>query len=142
MLASAVGLALSYMPIPVPPAGSLEAALNEIAVVGLIRTWFMFAAVVVILSIGRQGIDVLLLRAMVVAFILGVVFALFLLAPAFMFQVPLNPRVPWPFAVIASGLIWALILGPVIAIFAAPANLVWYRSFRSLRPQLRIFNRG
>ena len=141
VLAAIVGLVLSYSPIPMPAPGSLDAALNEIALVTLIRGWFMFAAVVLILSIGRQGIDVLLLRAMVVAFMLGAAFLGFLLAPALLFPIPVNPRVPWPFVVIAGGLIWAVILGPVITIFAALANLLWYRSFRSLRPQLGIFNR-
>lgn len=142
LLAATIGLALSYMPIPMPAPGSLDAALTEIAFVGLIRSWFMFAVVVVILSIGRQGIDVLLLRAMVVAFILGAAFVGFLLAPVLVFSIPVNPRVPLPVAVIAGGLVWAVILGPIIAIFAALANLLWYRSFRSLRPQLGVFNRG
>lgn len=142
VLAAVVGLVLSYSPIPMPPPGSLDEALTEIAIVFFIRSWFMFAAVVVILSIGRQGIDVLLVRAMVVAFILGVAFIGFLLSPALFFPIPVNPRIPLPIAVIAGGLLWAVILGPVTAIFAALANLLWYRSFRSLRPQLRIFNRG
>jgi hypothetical protein len=142
VLATIVGLVLSYSPIPMPPPGSLDAAMTEIAIAFFIRSWFMFAAVVVILSIGRQGIDVLLLRAMVVAFILGAAFIGFLLSPALFFPIPVNPRFPLPLTFLAGGLAWAVILGPVMAIFAALANLLWYRSLRSLRPQLRIFNRG
>lgn len=142
VLAVVVGLVLTYSPIPMPPAGSLDEALTEIAIVFFIRSWFMFAAVVLILSIGRQGIDLLLLRAMVVAFILGAAFMGLLLSPALFFPIPVNPRIPLPLVVLAGGLMWAVILGPVTAIFAMLANLLWYRSFRSLRPQLRIFNRG
>jgi hypothetical protein len=31
---------------------------------------------------------------------------------------------------------------PVLGLLAAVANLLWYRSLTSLRPQLRVFNRG
>jgi hypothetical protein len=142
ILAAAVGLAISYLPIPMPNPGSLEGALNEIVFVSFIRSYGMFAVVVVILSIGRQGIDVLLLRSIVVAFILGIAFATLILSPIFFFSIPVNPRVPLPLVVVLGGVIWAGILGPIITIFAAVANLIWYRSFRSLRPQLRIRRRG
>lgn len=144
VLAAAVGLVISYMPIPAPSPGSLESALSEMALVTELRYLCTFAAVVVILSLGRQGIDVLLLRAMLVAFILGAAFMAFILGAVFLatFPIPVTPRIPLPLVVIAGGLIWAVLLGPVIAIFAALANLLWYRSFRSLRPQLGIFNRN
>jgi len=43
--------------------------------------------------------------------------------------------------VATAGLIAAGTLGPILATYAILANLLWYRSLTSLRPQLRIFNR-
>jgi hypothetical protein len=142
ILAAAVALVISYAPIPGPNPGSLDAALTELAIVTQLRVLFTFASLVVILSVRRQGIDVLLLRAMLTAFILGVAFIGLILSPFLVFPIPVTPRVPWPVVVVAAGLIWAVLLGPFIAVFAALANLLWYRSFRSLRPQLGVFNRG
>lgn len=143
VLAAAVGLTLSFIPIPAPSPGSLDSALTELAVVTLLRVLFTFVAVVVILSLGRQGIDVLLLRAMLTAFLMGsavtglIVGAVFL-API---PVPVTPRIPWPFVVMLGGLIFAVLLGPIVAVVSALANLLWYRSLRSLRAQLGIFSR-
>jgi hypothetical protein len=142
VLAAAVALVISYAPIPAPNPGSLDAALTELAIVTQLRVLFTFASLVVILSVRRQGIDVLLLRAMLTAFILGVAFIGLILSLFLVFPIPVTPRVPWPLVVVAGGLIWAVLLGPFIAVFAALANLLWYRSFRSLRPQLGVFNRG
>jgi hypothetical protein len=144
VLAAIAGLVLTFIPIPAPDPGSLEGALGELAVVTAIRLLVAFAAVVVILSLGRQGIDVLLLRAMLVGFIMGATVAGLFLAAIFLGPVPIHitPRAPWPLAVIAIGLTVAVALGPPLAIFAALANLLWYRSLRSLRPQLGVFNRG
>jgi len=136
LLAAIVGVVLSYMPIPVPAPGSIEGALNEMFVVQTLRGLFTFLAVVVILSIGRQGIDVLVLRSMVVAFFLGAAFGALL--PIWM----VRGTGAWLVAIFIAGLIWALLVGPVLALFAILANLLWYRSVRSLRPQLGIFNRG
>jgi hypothetical protein len=135
---------ITFIPIPVPNPGSLDVALSELAFVTNMRVLVASAAVVVILSIGRQGIDVLLLRAMLTAFIVGAAFVVLILAAFFFlfpFPIPITPRLPWPLAILAVGLIWAVLLGPPIAAVAALANLLWYRSLRSLRPQLRVFNR-
>jgi hypothetical protein len=144
VLSAFIGLVISYMPIPAPTPDSLDSALRELALVTELRVLFAFAAIVLILSVGRQGIDVLLLRAMLTAFILGAAFVGFILGAVFLapFPIPITPRYPWPFAVIAVGLIWAVLLGPPLAVVAALANLLWYRSLRSLRPQLGMFNRG
>jgi hypothetical protein len=144
VLAAIAGLVLTFIPIPAPDPGSLEGALGELAVVTEIRFLVAFAAVVVILSLGRQGIDVLLLRALLAVFLMGATVAGLFLAALFLgpIPIPVTPRVPWPFAAIAVGLTLAVTLGPVVAIFAAIANLIWYRSLRSLRPQLGVFNRS
>jgi hypothetical protein len=144
VLAAVAGLVLTFIPIPAPDPGSLEGALSELAIVTEIRFLVAFAAVVVILSLGRQGIDVLLLRAMLAGFIMGATVTGLFLAAIFLgpIPIPVTPSAPWPLAVIVVGLTLAVTLGPFLAIFAALANLLWYRSFRSLRPQLGIFNRG
>jgi hypothetical protein len=141
VLAAIVGLTLGFIPIPAPSPGSLDSALTELAVVTLLRVLLTFVAVVVILSLGRQGIDVLLLRAMLTAFlmgsaVMGLFFVLFVVIP-----IPVTPRIPWPFVVMLGGLIFAVLLGPVVAVFSALANLLWYRSLRSLRALLGIFSR-
>jgi hypothetical protein len=144
MLAAAAGLVLSFIPIPAPDPGSVAGALREMVVITEIRFLVAFAAVVLILGVGRQGIDVLLLRAMLAAFLMGATVTGLFLAALFLgpIQVPVTLRLPWPIAVIAAGLTFAVTLGPVFAVFAAIANLIWYRSLRSLRPQLGVFNRG
>jgi hypothetical protein len=141
VLAAAVALVTSFIPIPGPSPGSLDSALTELAVVTLLRVVFTFVAVVVILSLGRQGIDVLLLRAMLTTFligsaVMGLFFVLFVVIP-----IPVMPRIPWPFVVMLGGLFFAVQLGPVVAVVSALANLLWYRSLRSLRAQLGIFSR-
>jgi hypothetical protein len=143
VLAATVCLVISFVPIPAPNPGSLEGALGELAVVTLLRFLFAFGAVVVILSVGHQGIDVLLLRAMLTAFILGAAFVGFILSAVFLAPIPtpVTPNFTWLLAVIRGGLAFAVLVGPVIAVLAALANLLWYRSFRSLRPQLGVFNR-
>jgi hypothetical protein len=143
VLAAAVALVISFFPIPAPSPGSLDSALTELAVVTLMRVLFTFFAVVVILSLGRQGIDVLLLRAMLTAFliglaVMGLIFGAVFLAPI---PIPVTPRVPWPFVVMLGGLIFAVLLGPVVAVGSALANLLWYRSLRSLGAQLGIYSR-
>jgi hypothetical protein len=141
VLAAAVALVITFLPIPAPSPGSLDSALTELAVVTLLRVLFTFFAVVVILSLGRQGIDVLLLRAMITAFLIGsavagLFFVLFVAVP-----IPVTLRIPWPFVVMLGGLFFAVQLGPVVAVVSALANLLWYRSLRSLRAQLGIFSR-
>jgi hypothetical protein len=144
VLAAVAGLVLSFIPIPAPDPGSVGGALREMVVITEIRFLVAFAAVVLILSLGRQGIDVLLLRAMLAVFLIGATVTALFLAALFLgpIPIPVTPRVPWPLAVIAVGLALAVTLGPVFAIFAAIANLIWYRAFRSLRPELGVFNRG
>jgi hypothetical protein len=141
VLAAAVALVISFIPIPAPSPGSIDSALTELAVVTLIRVLFTFFAVVVILSVGRQGIDLLLLRAMLTAFligsaVMGLFFDLFVSIP-----IPITPRIPWPFVVMLGGLLFAVQLGPVVAAVSALANLLWYRSLRSLETQLGIVSR-
>lgn len=141
VLAAFVGLTLIFIPIPAPSPGSLDSALTELAVATLLRVLLTFVAVVVILSLGRQGIDVLLLRAMLTTFlmgsaVMGLFFVLFVVIP-----IPVTPRIAWPFVVMLGGLFFAVQLGPVVAVVSALANLLWYRSLRSLRAQLGIFSR-
>lgn len=130
------------MPFPVPQASSVDSALREIAFVTGLRFWLAFGLPVLILSIGRRGVDVHLLRAMILAFILGAFFMAFFFTLIVAFSIPANPRVPGVAAVFMFGLIAAVTLGPILALFVIPLNLLWYRSFRSLRPQLGIFNRS
>ena len=141
VLAAAVALVIGFIPISAPRPGSLDSAFIELAVVTLLRVLFAFFAVVVILSLGRQGIDVLLLRAMLTAFligsaVMGLFVVLFVAIP-----IPVAPRIPWPFVVMVGGLFFAVQLGPVVALVSALANLLWYRSLPSLRAQLGIFSR-
>jgi hypothetical protein len=141
VLAVTVGLTISFIPIPAPSPGSLDSALTELAVVTLLRVLFTFVALVVILSLGRQGIDVLLLRAMLTAFLMGSAVTGLIVGAVFSIPVPVTHRIPWPFVVMLGGLIFAVLLGPVVAVVSALANLLWYRSLRSLRAQLGIFSR-
>ncbi len=138
ILAAVVGEVLSSIHFTLPWSGSLESALTAMLITNLVWGLFTWGSVVVILSIGRRGIDVLLLRAMLVAFILGVAFLIVLVV----MPLPVTPRVPTLLIVLTAGLIWAVTLGPVLAMFSILANLLWYRSLTSLRPQLGIFNRG
>lgn len=141
VVASAVGLVLAYSPYPAIPTDSLDAAMQELAIWLLIRTWGTLIAVFLILSIGRRAIDVQLLRSMIVAFVLGFVFYLavtYLFLGLSLLGVPGPSRVP-PIALpFIGGALWAVTLGPVIAIAATLANLLWYRSFRSLKPWLLV----
>ena len=79
----------------------------------------------------------LLLRAMMVAFILGAAFLVVVVAA----PLPVTPGVSGILVVFIGGLISAVLGGPVLAAIVILANLLWYRSFRSLRPQLGAFNR-
>lgn len=135
LLAAVVGVVLSNIHVGLPGTGSLDSLAGMIAA-NLLLALSAFGGVIVILSIGRQGADVLLLRAMVVAFIQGAVGAILLGAPPF----PIPLGIPWALVVFAVGLFWAVVMGLFYAAMAILANLLWYRSFRSLRPQLRIFN--
>jgi hypothetical protein len=139
IVAIVVGLVLAYAPYPGIPTDSFDTALEELAISLFIRSWGTFIAVFLILSIGRRAIDVQLLRSMIVAFVLGFVFFLaftYLFLGLSLLGVRDTPRVP-PIALpFIGGAIWAVTLGPVIAIAATLANLLWYRSFRSLKPWL------
>jgi hypothetical protein len=141
VLAAAVALVLIFIPIPAPNPGSLDSALTELAVVTMLRFLVAFAAVVVMISLGRQGIDMLLLRAMLTAFLIGAALMGLLVGAVLSVPIPVTPRIPWPFVVFLGGLLLAVLCGPIVAIVAALANLLWYRSFRSLRAQLGTFNR-
>ena len=138
ILAAVVGELLSSIHFTLPWSGSLNSALVALAITNLLWGLFTYGSVVVILSIGRRGADVLLLRAMLVAFLLGAAFLVVLVV----IPLPVTPRVPGLLIVIMGGLVAAVSAGPVIGAFAILANLLWYRSFSSLRPQLGIFNRG
>ena len=93
----------------------------------------------------------LFLRAILVAFLQGAAFiAIPLLSnlgdttqrtqPLALGPFSVLALIPWPLLVIGIGLISAVLQGPILAAFAIVANLLWYRSFTSLRPQLRVFN--
>lgn len=118
-----------------PSGGRLAASLGEITVANLLWSVFTYVAVAVILSIGRQGIDVILLRSVVAAWIMGA--ALIAPIPIYVFS-----PAAWLLAVLVGAFIWSVTVGPLLAGLAIPANLLWYRSFWSLRPQLGIFTRG
>jgi hypothetical protein len=112
----------------------LSSALTQLLITNLIWYVFSYGMVIVILSVGRRGIDVMLLRAMLVAFLLGVAFIA--LTPL----VDFVPRGTWILTMLISGLTSAALAGPVFGVYATVANLIWYRSPRSLRPQIAIFN--
>jgi hypothetical protein len=137
ILASVVGVALFLMPLPAPSAGSLEGALTELALLVLLRVLLPFVAVVLILSVGRQGLDVLLLRGLLTAFLMGAALIGLFLGAVFFgpIPVPVELSIPWPFAVTLGGLLLATLFGPTVTFVAALANLLWYRSLRSLRAQ-------
>lgn len=133
MVAAVVGVLLSHIHLIPTNVGSLEEALAELVVLSRLWTLFTYGSVVVILSLGRQGVDVLILRAMVVGFIMGAT------------TLGLTPLLFLPLGllmVVVGGLIGTVLGGVFFGVMATLANLLWYRSFRSLRPQLRIFNRG
>jgi hypothetical protein len=75
---------------------------------------FIYTTLVVILSVGRRGTDVLVLRCVLVAFILGAGVAAFV--PIYTISV-----LAWVLATLLAGLIYDL---------------------HSMRPQLTIFSRG
>jgi hypothetical protein len=118
-----------------PSGGRLAAFPGEITVADLFWSVFTYVAVAVILSIGRQGIDVILLRSMVAAWIMGA--ALMAPVPIYVFS-----PAAWLLAVLVAAFIWSVTVGPLLAGLAILANLLWYRRFWSLRPQLGIFTRG
>ena len=135
IFASVVAAAMTYLRLSVPamfvpPTDSLVAALHELFLAIEIWNVLTFVLLVAVLSIGRQGIDVLLLRSMVVAVVFGI--ANVAISPVWF--VPDSSRLK----LIAA---FGILFGPALTLFATVANLVWYRSFSSLRPQLGIFNR-
>jgi hypothetical protein len=153
VLAPIVGVVMGNIHFPAPMTGSLDSALIGFLVTNLVWGLLTYGTVVVILSHGRQGVDVLFLRAILVAFIEGAAFiAIPLLAnlwdatqatqSAAIGPVPVVALVPWPLVVLGVGLVSAVFQGPILFAFATLANLLWYRSFKSLRPQLPIFNRA
>jgi hypothetical protein len=152
LLAPIVGVVMNSIHFPAPSTGSLDSGLIAFLVTNLVWGLLTYGAVVVILSLGRQGVDVLFLRAILVAFIEGAAFvAIPLVANLWdagwghqtltLGPFPLLPLIPWPLLVIGLGLISAVFQGPILFAFTVLANLLWYRSFKSLRPQLPIFNR-
>jgi hypothetical protein len=136
VLAAAVAAVMANIHPNLPsPSGSVAATLTEIRLTGVLWTLFTYVAVAVILSIGRQGIDVILIRSFVVGFVMGA--ALMAAVPLYIFSV-----FTWFLAIFVGAGIWAVATGPILAGMAILANLLWYRSFWSLRPQMRIFNRA
>ena len=115
--------------------GSAAATLTEMRLAGILWTLFTYVAVAVIISIGRQGIDAILIRSFVVGFVMGA--ALMAVVPIYVFSI-----FTWFLAIFVAACIWAVTTGPLLAGMAILANLLWYRSFWSLRPQLGIFNRA
>jgi hypothetical protein len=152
VLAPIVGVIMGSIRFPPPATGSLESSLIGFLVINLVWAVLAYGAVVVILSLGRQGVDVLFLRAILVAFIEGTAFvAIPLIANQWDATQTIQPPavgpfrvvalIPWPLVALGVGLVTAVIQGPFLFAFATLSNLLWYRSFRSLRPQLPIFNR-
>jgi hypothetical protein len=152
VLAPIVGVIMGSIHFPPPATGSLNSSVIAYLVTNLVWGLLTHGAVVVILSLGRQGVDVLFLRAVLVAFIEGAaLIAIPLVASlwdatratqsAAIGPFPLVTLIPWPLVVLGVGLISAVFQGPILFALATLANLLWYRSFRSLRPQLPIFNR-
>jgi hypothetical protein len=151
-LAPVVGVVMGSIHFPAPSTGALDSSVIGFLVTNLVWGLLTYGAVVVILSLGRQGVDVLFLRALLVAFIEGAaLIAIPLVANLWdatratqsgtIGPFPVVALIPWPLVVIGVGLISAVFQGPILFAFATLANLLWYRSFRSLRPQLPIFNR-
>ncbi len=141
IVAIGVGLVLAYAPYPGIPTDSLDFAMSELAISVLIRTLGTFIAVFLILSIGRRAIDIQLLRSVIVAFVLGFVFFLaftYLLLGLSLFGLRGTSSVPPNALPFIGGAAWGVTLGPLIAIAATLANLLWYRSFRSLKPWLLV----
>ena len=139
IVASMLGVVMSHLGLNFPalfsgPATTVEGALNQLGISILIWTSLTFLTLVLVLSVGRQGIDVLLVRSMIVAFVIGVGF--FILLPLWYFSFG-----KWLLVTLMAGGTFAVLYGPILALFAAVANLLWYRSLRSLRPQLGIFHR-
>jgi hypothetical protein len=88
ILAAVGGVALIFMPLPAPSPASLNAALTELLVLLLLRILLPFVAVVLILSLGRQGMDVLYLRAMLTSFLMGAAIVAFILWALFSVPTP------------------------------------------------------
>jgi hypothetical protein len=146
VLAPIVGVIMGGIHFPAPATGSLDSSLIGFLVINLVWGLLAYGAVVVILSLGRQGVDVLFLRAILVAFIEGAAFvAIPLIANQWDATQSIQPPAIGPFRVVALtlgvGFVSAVFQGPILFAFATLANLLWYRSFKSLRPQLPIFNR-
>jgi hypothetical protein len=152
LLAPIVGVVMGSIQFPAPATGSLNSSLIGFLVINLVWGVLTYGAVVGILSHGRQGVDVLFLRAILVAFIEGAAFvAIPLLAnlwdatqatqSAAVGPFPVVALIPWPLVVLGVGLVSVVFQGPILFAFAVVANLLWYRSFKSLRPQLPVFNR-
>lgn len=118
-----------------PSGGRLAASVGLITAENVLWSLLTYVGAGVILSIGRQGIDVILLRSMVAAWIMGA--ALTAPVPIYVFS-----PVAWLLAIFVAACVWAVTVGPLLAGMAILANLLWYRSFWSLRPQLGIFNRA
>jgi hypothetical protein len=138
LLAAIVGVVLSSINFTLPWSGSAESAFFAMVVTKQLWALFTYGSMVVILSIGRRGADVLLLRAMLVAFLMGAAFLVVFVTTPLPFAIP----VPGLLVVLLGGLLAAVTGGPFLAAMAMLANLLWYRSFESLQPQLGIFNRA
>ncbi len=130
LVATVVGIVLTHVHFNLPLVGPLSSALTQVLVTQLLWFVFSYGMVILILSIGRRGVDVMLLRAMLVAFFHGV---------AFIAMTPLNQLVEsWVYwlTLLLTALAWVVLVGPIFAVWATVANLIWYRSVTSLRPQL------
>lgn len=130
-----LGVVLENLHFTLPYTRSLESAVSGMFIANAVYALLNFFLVVLILSVGRQGIDVLLLRCLLAGFLIGLGY----------FPWVLWYLIPGPKLVLVMfmwGLTFAVGYGVVFAPFAALANLLWYRSLRALRPQLPIFNRG
>ena len=137
LVAAVVGVVLTNLHFTLPTFGAstLADALSRLVIVNLVWTVAAYLVVIVILSLGERGVDVMLLRAMLVAFVVGA---------AYVWLSPLSLVLhggDWLKVVLVAGLVFGLLVGPTLAVYAILVNFIWYRSSRSLRPQLGFFDR-
>ena len=129
ILAATVGLTFSYLRLSVPIFDAGPSSLLDLLFFNLLLGAITYALIVVILSLGPQGIDVLILRGSAAGALMGA--GVGLLTPVYQLSVAL-----WLVWIAVSAMIGAIGGIPSLAAPAALLNLLWYQSFRSLRPQL------
>lgn len=128
--ATVIGILLTHLHLNLPAIVPLQTAVVQILLSNFLWLLFSYGTIVAILSLGRHGVDVMVLRGMAVAFWLGV--ALFALPPLDAFQAGWSGVL----VMLVSGLVWAALAGPIFGVYASLANVIWYRGAHQLRPQI------